>query len=71
MMMSKRSNRINYEEASDSEEDISMVDIMQESSVNVDVDKRRYEELNLKKQYKRAYVAAQNRESGPLRVREN
>ena len=39
-----------------------MVDVMQESSVNVDVDKRRYEELHLKKQYKRAYEAAQHRE---------
>ena len=70
-IVSKRSTRVNYEEGSDSEEESSILDIILEPSKelaeqtekrsNGAEEKRTFGELNLKKQYRRALIAAQNR----------
>ena len=73
-IVSKRMTRVNYEEGSDNEEESSIMDIILESSKEVEeqtekrskevekqTEKRSFGELNLKKQYRRALIAAQNR----------
>ena len=71
-IISKRSSRVNYQEESDHEDEPSVMEI-----VNLVVDKAvngenvSFDKLNLKKQYKRAFIAAQEREDWKILEEKN
>ena len=61
--VSKRSPRINYDEDSDYEEEEGIMNLINEDEQEreVELQEGSFGELNLKKQYRRAFIAAQNR----------
>ena len=63
-IISKRANRVNYEEDDSDNEETSIIDAIGEMSEDAGTQswKGTFAKLNLQKQYKRAFLAAQKRE---------
>ena len=71
-LISKRFSRVNYEESNDhDEEEVSLMEVLDVTGSESGGKDDSFGQLNLKKQYRRAFIAAQDRDDWKILEEKN